>query len=244
MFCLRLSFRSIIPAILAAGALNTGHAQSPGNVSSNLQLWLKADAGVTGNPVTTWADQSGLSNDATATTGPTVLSSQLNGNPTLDFTSASSEFLEITGGILGTGTYNDMWFYYVSQTDNSGITNTIFNENLAGASEYFMSLNTWSNAQAYIQLGVSPTGRLNGAWGGTDGEYYMWTMGTSTGTSTPNGTRKAISRDGAVILSNDNNDNGVGNNQRFYIGGRYTGANNYYLDGEIAELHHIQLHTH
>ena len=61
-------------------------------------------------------------------------------------------------------------------------------------------------------------------------------MGSSTGTSTPNGTRNTISRNGAVILSDNDNDNGTGNNQNFYIGGRYTGANNYYLDGEIAEL--------
>ena len=213
-------------------------AQSPGNVSTNLQLWLKADAGVTGTaPVTAWADQSGNGFDATAATGPDLVTNQLNFNPTLDFTSGSSEYLEITSGILGAAAYTDAWVYAVSKTDNSAITNTLFNENLSGTNEGFNVLLTWSNANAYYDFGDrAGAGRLNGAWGGTDGAYNMWTFGTSTGTGTPNGTRKAISKDGLVFLSNNNNDGATGNNSNFYVGGRYTGASNYYFDGEIAEL--------
>jgi hypothetical protein len=60
-------------------------------VNTGLQLWLKADAGVTTNStglVTKWADQSGMSNDAIqsdSTKAPTLVLNSLNGKPTLRF---------------------------------------------------------------------------------------------------------------------------------------------------------------
>jgi len=162
------------------------------------------------------------------------LSNQLNSYPILDFTSANSEYLEIINGILGTSTHDDVWVYYVSKSD-AVQTNTIFNENLT-AGEYFAGYTPWSDNNAYIRFGDGANGLLVGSWGSTVGTYNIWTMGISTGTSTPNGTRKTILRDGAAILSNNNNDNGTGNNSNFYIGGRYTGVDNYYFDGGLAEL--------
>ena len=61
-------------------------------VTNGLQLWLKADAGLTTNTsgaVTTWADQSALGNHATPPAdlakAPTVELNALNGKPTLRF---------------------------------------------------------------------------------------------------------------------------------------------------------------
>ncbi|RLD26832.1 MAG: hypothetical protein DRI54_02110, partial [Bacteroidetes bacterium] len=217
-----------------------GLIQGPGGLATDLELWLKADAGISGaSPVTAWADQSLLGNDATVTgNGPDLINSQLNFNPTLDFTRTNSEFLEITGGIIGNNERR-MWVYYVARMD-AVQTNTIFNENLNGT-EYFASLNSWNSSQVYYQNGNSSTGggggRINGNWGGTNGIFNLWTMGVSNNTVTPNGTKKAISRDGTVFLSNTNHDNSVaGNGSNFYIGGRWTGANGSYLDGQIAEL--------
>ena len=46
------------------------HAQSPGGVPANLELWLRADAGVTGTTdVSQWDDQSGNANNAAQATG-------------------------------------------------------------------------------------------------------------------------------------------------------------------------------
>jgi len=212
---------------------------APGNVTTNLRLWLKADAGVTGAaPVSAWADQSTLGNDASVpANGPDLMAGQINFNPAMDFTSANTEYMQITNGILGGSAYTDAWVYYVSKPD-AVQTNTIFHENLSGASEYFMSLNIWSNGQTYYDFGsTSGGGRLNGNAGAATGVFNMWTLGSSSGTSTPNGTNKAIYRDGLAILSSNNSDGSVaGNNQNFFIGGRYTGINNYYLDGQIAEL--------
>ena len=213
-------------------------AQSPGNVSSNLRLWLKADAGTIGTtPITTWNDQSGNGNNASVpANGPDVLTDQINFNPALDFTSSNNEYLQIITGIFSTGTYNDVWTYVVSRADIDQNNSLLF-ENLA-SSEIYSVIAPWSNENIYYDWGTTSTGRLNGAWGTSHGSYNMWTLGTSTGTSTPNGTRKAISSSGSVILSNDNNDNGTGNNSNFYIGGGYNVGTptTYPFDGQVAEI--------
>lgn len=63
-------------------------AQSPGGVSTDLQWWLKADAGVTGNPVTSWANQASGGGNATqgiSSRSPSFQSDVINKNPILDF---------------------------------------------------------------------------------------------------------------------------------------------------------------
>ncbi|MEM6720751.1 MAG: GEVED domain-containing protein [Bacteroidota bacterium] len=70
---------------------------SPGNVSTNMQLWLKANVGtaLTGSDVDTWADQS--PNGFTATSGGATdaqfITNALNFNPVLRF--AGSEYLSL-----------------------------------------------------------------------------------------------------------------------------------------------------
>ncbi len=212
---------------------------SPGGVASNLQLWFKADAGVTGTTaVTAWTDQSGAGYDATATQGPELSTNSINFNPALDFVSAGSEYLQIINGILGTSTHNDAWVYTVSKTDLDQQQN-IFFENVSGTSEYFNLITPWNNEQTYFDFGnITVAGRIQVLWGSNYGDYNMWTYGTSDGTATPNSTRKVIQRDGAVIASNNNNDNATGNNSNFNIGGGYSdgvGTTNSF-DGKIAEM--------
>lgn len=218
-------------------------AQSPGNVSTNLRLWLKADVGVTGtSPVSEWEDQSAMANDPATAPGnaPDLLSDQINFNPALDFTRSNSEYLQITNGILGADSYTDAWVYYVSKPNSTSVTNTIFYEVTTGTDEGFGALNTWSDSEGYFYFG-DPTnaggGRLSGNIGTAAGIFNLWTMGTSTGTSTPNGTNKTISKDGLVVLSSNTSDNTVdGNSQDFYIGGRFRATNSHYFDGQLAEL--------
>lgn len=82
------------------------------SVTNRLQLWLKADAGVTATPagaVTAWADQSGKGNNATQTdetAAPTLVASGLNNKPVLRFDGdndhldvATAPSLEIIGDI-------------------------------------------------------------------------------------------------------------------------------------------------
>ncbi len=66
-------------AFLLIFSSSASFSQSPGNVSSNLQLWLKADAGVTGSaPVSGWGDQSGNGYNATDIDGPDLLANRIN----------------------------------------------------------------------------------------------------------------------------------------------------------------------
>ncbi|MCU0660004.1 MAG: InlB B-repeat-containing protein [Candidatus Pacebacteria bacterium] len=84
---------------------------------ADLTLWLDADDSTTlykeaactsfaiaGDDVGCWKDKSGQSNHATGTAEPTLLASQLNGKPTLDF---ASDFLEAAGNdqITPNGSY-------------------------------------------------------------------------------------------------------------------------------------------
>lgn len=82
--------------ILLGAQLSFG--QSPGGVSSNKRLWLKANAGVStlAGLVTSWADQSGGANNASTVNGvgPTLTSSAVNSYPVITYTGS--------GGLSGT----------------------------------------------------------------------------------------------------------------------------------------------
>lgn len=76
----------------AAVTLNAGPASTPAlTVKGNLQLWLKADEGVTAaasGAVTAWADQSGHTNNAAQadeSLAPSFVTAALNGKPVLRF---------------------------------------------------------------------------------------------------------------------------------------------------------------
>ena len=90
----------------------TGAGTNTAPVTDSLQLWLKADAGVTAGAdksVTLWKDQSGVGNDAAqpdTTLAPLLVDSAINGKPALRFDGvddyldvASTPSLAITGDI-------------------------------------------------------------------------------------------------------------------------------------------------
>ena len=60
---------------------------------SGLQLWLKADAGVSGS---TWSDQSGNGNHATAQGSPTLESGALNGMPVMRYHGVDGQYHSFT----------------------------------------------------------------------------------------------------------------------------------------------------
>ena len=70
---------------LGTGVITT----APGGISGNLQVWLKADAEVTGgSAVTDWADQSGGGNDFSQSDSdlrPSLTAEAINFNPAIDF---------------------------------------------------------------------------------------------------------------------------------------------------------------
>ncbi len=89
--------------LLAAGTGPEEPTSTPGNVSSNLIIWLKADAGVLNPPgVSAWADQTGLSNAVAVASGdPQLLTESLNFNPTIELDGTGDYFETITNSIIG-----------------------------------------------------------------------------------------------------------------------------------------------
>ena len=204
-------------------------------------LWLRADIGVTGvGTVTAWQDQVPLSSlvatntgNAPAKLGDGTATDGLNFNPTIDFTEASSQDLEITGGgVLGNATnYDNLWIYAVTASNSATNASHAFSNAVTGGNVEFEVPTTGSLFSFDTSVGTTPTA----AWGGTAGAFNLWNAGSSTGTSTPSATNKAIYRDGLLIGSNSTaTGQFTSNNSSSFIGSDASGAN--FFDGQIAEI--------
>ena len=116
--------RCSVPVILLLAGISivgSGLAQTL-DVTNDLRLWLRADAGVTTNPgggVTQWVDQSTNGNNAiqaTDTQAPLLINSALNNRPVLRFDGAD-DFLDVADSesLSGTG---DMASFFVIKFDD------------------------------------------------------------------------------------------------------------------------------
>ena len=87
----------------------------PGGVTTNLNLWLKADLGPNTNTnaasVTSWADRSGSNDASSAGNPPSYLSNSINFNPAIDF-DGTNDKLNATAGL-----YSDGYYLVLSPTD-------------------------------------------------------------------------------------------------------------------------------
>ena len=70
----------------SSSLIKVNNCSGPGGVVSDVTLWLKADEGTIGDPITTWEDQSGNEKHAIRSLGnPVKESVSLNYNPTVNF---------------------------------------------------------------------------------------------------------------------------------------------------------------
>ncbi|MEQ9298787.1 MAG: LamG-like jellyroll fold domain-containing protein [Cyclobacteriaceae bacterium] len=89
-------------ADFSAFSVASAFSMSPGNVAGGLQMWLKADNGVTGtSSVTQWDDMSGLNRDVTpiSANSPALLNDAVNFNEAIDF--SDDPMTTGSSGILG-----------------------------------------------------------------------------------------------------------------------------------------------
>ena len=196
--------------------------------SGNL-LWLRADIDAS---VSLWEDQSGNNHDATAVVAPTLNSNGLNFNPTLQF-NGSTQYMQITNGILGTASYTDLWVYAVSST-HSIQSSSLFREDLANSERFGVQI-PWSDNMLRFDFGNTNTnsGRIEANWGSTTNTFNLWNFGYDNTTSNPSNNRKSMYRNGerfAVGTSTDTSVQGANNN--FFIGSDLSD----FHDGELAEL--------
>ena len=113
--------------LLSSGASSLSAQVKPGNTTETVELWLKADAGVTpatnGSSVTNWADQSGNARSHTASVNfPTYNSSTflMNFQPSIDFRGGANQKLVGPPHFLNAA--RSYTVIYVSQQSNSVAT--------------------------------------------------------------------------------------------------------------------------
>ncbi|TAG95467.1 MAG: LamG domain-containing protein, partial [Bacteroidetes bacterium] len=110
-----------------------GQIASPGGVSTNLRLWLKADAGVTQTTgVSQWNDQSPNGLNAVSGSNPTFVASGLNFNPTILFNGTSHRLATASTSLFSSNSSPVSFFTVFNTTDNSGqrfLVNQRFNNN-------------------------------------------------------------------------------------------------------------------
>tara|TARA_R110001592_G_scaffold62235_10_gene190309 strand:+ start:2472 stop:8108 length:5637 start_codon:yes stop_codon:yes gene_type:complete len=146
---------------LGTGFISCG----PGNVTTNLTLWLRADNGpnstVNGADVTSWGDFSG-GNDATGGSNyPNYVANSINFNPALNFDEGNSERL---GGTAG---FNSIAYYFVFNPDVQKFSPT--------TADVIVGFEAESPASA--NLGGFGIGNMSGS---TSNELFTHLMGTGT----------------------------------------------------------------
>jgi len=193
----------------------------PGGVggSSTNILWLDASRlGLTNSdPVSSWTDESGNSNNATQGTGanqPTFLTNQVNSLPAVDF-DGSNDNLDLTSHIT-TSDFTFLAVYNHNNTTQDGVFNVekhVLNDKVNNA---YMISNTPSKIH-----NVSKTVNT----------YGIVTGKTSAGT--PGSTNIHVSSGSAQITQTRNS---LESRASSVVGCRVTPSKSTFLDGQIAEL--------
>ena len=206
--------------------------ENPGGVNGNI-LWLRADIAVTGTTtITTWEDQSNSDFDATAVTGPELITNGVNFNPTINF-NGSDEFMQISSGVLGNSSYTNLWVYSVVKPTNID-DSYIFQEEGTDSNYYFdQRIPSTDNTFSY-SIGTSNTLFTTSTISNFENNFNIFNFGSSTTTATPSGARKAFYKNGEQINTDNNSETLTGGNNSFYIGSQE--GNERYFEGEIAEL--------
>lgn len=148
-----------------------GGVGSKDGSSSDLELWLQADKGVTtsnGN-VTQWADSSGNGLDATTGTAPNFKSSGLNSQPTIEFDASNNEYLDLSSAVP-TGSGGEITVFMVikpsSQIDQNSDVGTVLANDGSNSNTGFVGLgDTLQGSSETLTFG-----RYNGS--NDEGQYY------------------------------------------------------------------------
>ena len=172
-----------LSAIIAVGWTFTASAQSL-TITNSLQLWLKADAGVTTNAsgnVTAWNDQSGKNNHATQTDPtltPAFKANTLNGKPVLRFDGAGA-YLEVadSDSISISG---DITTFFVVKFDDFATFRAVWAKtmnNEPGPTDWYALPNT-GVPRTYRGNGLGQNGSVDGGSALRAGSYLVvgWDM--------------------------------------------------------------------
>jgi hypothetical protein len=134
-----------VSAAVTLTITGTGPTAPP---TAGLQLWLKADAGVTttGGAVTAWADQSGNHNDALQTStglAPVLVNNVVNGKPALRF-DGETRYLDVASA-PSVAITADITSFYLAKFDDFDALRTIWTKcvgNLPRPRDYWLAAGT------------------------------------------------------------------------------------------------------
>jgi hypothetical protein len=230
---------------LALSSVNlTAPFEGPGDVDDGIALWLRADIGVTGTTaITSWTDQSGNNNHATATTtAPSLVTNDINGYPAIDF-DGSGQYMSIDEGVFKPGIlYKDFWTYTVVTSDKTS-TNSVMNELVdrqSGGSGFVSVSIPYSNSSTlahYMATGFSLSNSNPEAGSATPHVFATAYSDDNIPFSAFNKTEIWV--DGSTRgASNSNMAPVVGTNTDMFIGAGWRGFHpgSFYRDGKIAEV--------
>ncbi|MEM7537240.1 MAG: VCBS repeat-containing protein, partial [Chloroflexota bacterium] len=219
----------------AIPAVFTLTQKAPGGVTDNLQLWLKADAGVTesGVSVSVWADQSGNGKDASqATAGnqPTYVVGGVNGRPVVRF-DGTDDYLDTLLDI-DTDVMDKVGIFAVFKVSETGSATSGIWGNDDGGQDRFLNVQT-NHTNLAISNGTTHEIASNVL---TRGGWYIATSMIDEGES--NGSFLYVN--GVQKLNFTQSDAG-GSAINFSIGRVWTGGG--YFDSDIAEVSVYGLNT-
>ncbi len=214
---------------------------APGGVKPNLNLWLKADEGVTAaSPVTLWEDQSVGGHDAvddtvtTGATGPDLVENSINFNPSLRFDTLDGMF--VPDGILGDSIVDEVHTFVVAFEDDTSRVKWLFRESATGG-KYSAEVTAPEMELSSPALFSSARSALVG-----DSLPYIATFNRGAASYGSGGaSRKVISHNAKVIAQNANTSILTGSDSDFDIGNSINGGPGDNLvgqnfNGNIAEI--------
>jgi hypothetical protein len=147
------------------------------SVTNGLQLWLKADAGVTagaGGAVTSWADQSGHANNAAQsdpTLAPSLVSNSVNSQPVVRF-DGTTRYLEFAG--TGLTLLNDVSSFFVVKPDDFATFRGVWGQTTGGKpapNDYYLT--SGSGVPVFNRGDGSAVSGVNGARAVPAGNYAV-----------------------------------------------------------------------
>lgn len=232
------------PLILSFSLITPIYAAiAPGGVSSDLHLWLKADAGITLNStnVQDWVDQSSHGNlvsQLNTTQQPAFENNFINFNPAINFdglaVAGQGDYLEDGDGIRGTSAKETAYAYMVTIVDNPSDKSSPFMEDVNNSDGSRLNVHLgWQTDNVVWDYGnIYGGGRLGVAnTVPTDQAPYLWSFASDALLS-----KQLIKLDGAVVSSDNNAQTSSGNNYPFLVAGHRIPSQKHFYDGKIAEL--------
>ena len=217
---------------------------APGGITTNLMLWLKADAEVyedagatdaaeTGDAVQQWNDKSGNGNNVIDVNAPNFLTNALNFNPAIDFDGVDDYLQNSTSGF-----YTEQ--YYIVFIADDAVSSALTGQAVVSANSvleydhvHILGSYTSSFTDEVIMHAIGGSSDWRSAHTGTT-SFPASSAFLMTSRKNAGGTGTDLYNLGVEIDNNTANSYTEVDNTGFTVGAEYTGL--FDFDGKVAEV--------